>query len=104
MRALQILVPFVVSAIALTFLLMPIDWCAVPHRRDLGATLSFLAFVVYLVVADTGKPGVSAISRMAIGALCGLAIASVFASGPVGCVLGACMGSALGKFGLDWAA
>lgn len=104
MRAVQILVPVVVSAIALTFVCMPIDWCEVPHRRDLGALMAFVAFVAFLVLADGGKAGVSTGSRVLIGALCGLAIALVFASGPVGVVLGICVGVALGRFGLDWAA
>lgn len=104
MRALQILVPLVVSAVTLTFVCMPIDWCEVPHRRDLGALIAFVAFVAFLVLADSGKAGVSTSARVLIGALCGLAIALVFASGPAGLVLGVCVGVALGRFGLDWAA
>lgn len=104
MRAVQIFVMLVVSGIALAFALMPVLWCEVPHRRDLGALMAFLVLVAYLVMVDFGNASVSKLSHVLIGSLCGIAIASIIASGPVGFALGVCAGAALGKFGLDWAA
>ena len=104
MRRFEILVTVFVCAIALIFALMPIDWCAVAHRRELGALICFLVFIMYLIVIDAGKKRHKTMHGALIGALYGLSIASIFASGPIGFLVGGSIGVGLGKFGIDWAA
>lgn len=104
MHRLEILVTVFVSAIALTFALMPIDWCLVPHRRELGALICFLVFLAYVVLVGAGNAKAAATPGTLVGILFGLAIASIFAFGPGGFIVSVCLGTGLGRFGIDWAA
>lgn len=104
MHWLETLTALCLGAVVLVFTLMPVHWCEVPHTRDLGALVAFLALVLYLVLVDVKKPQTPAVTRTALGLFGGLAMAIVYASTPVGFVLAACLGAALGRFGLDWAA
>jgi hypothetical protein len=104
MRWLEILAVLCFAGLALVFYLSP-DWCTAAHHQDLAAFIAFMALVLNLVWVGpenpaARRPGV----RMAIGALCGLTIAFVYTSGPTVFVLSTGIFSALGHFGLDWAA
>ncbi len=83
---------------------MPVPWCEVPHTRDLGALLAFLALVAYLVLVDLKKLPAPIAQRTAMGVLGGVTLAIVYACHPLGLVLVAALGGLLGRFGLDWAA
>ena len=93
-----------IGAVALVFTLMPVPWCEVPHTRDLGALLAFLALVTYLVRVDLKKSPSPIALRTAMGVLCGVTLGLVYACHPMGLVLLATLGGLLGRFGLDWAA
>lgn len=105
MRWLQILAVLCFAGLALVFYLSPPDWCTTAHHQDLAAFIAFGALVLNLVWVGSEKPDMRLPGmRMAIGALCGLTIAFVYAGGPALFVLSAGTFSALGHFGLDWAA
>jgi glucose dehydrogenase len=90
-----------VCAIAAALFVIPLDWWELPRHQDLATLAAFLALVVYLVFVDAREP---AALRTFAGLVCGLSIAVIHSSGPLGALLSAAICSALGRFGIDWAA
>jgi hypothetical protein len=92
------------SAIALVFHVVPGAWCESPNVRGVAAIFVFLVLVAYLVfVDDERRPKVGALHRIVFGAVCGVAIASIYSSSSAGFALGALAGGTLGYIGIHWA-
>ena len=92
------------SAIALAFHVVPGAWCESPNVRGIAAIFVFLVLATYLVfVDDERRPKVGALHRIVFGAVCGVAIASIYSSPFAGFALGALVGGTLGYIGIHWA-
>ena len=92
------------SAIALAFYVVPGAWCESPNVRGVAAIFVFLVLVAYLAfVDDERRPKVGALHRIVFGAVCGVAIASIYSSPSAGFALGALVGGTLGYIGIHWA-
>lgn len=104
MRWLEFAAAVLTSAIALMTYAAPGDWGESPNVRGIAAILVFLVLVAYLVFVDVEhRPKAGAIHRTVFGAVCGLAIAAIYASPFDGFVLGALVGGILGYIGIHWA-
>jgi hypothetical protein len=104
MRWLEFVAALLTSAIAVAFYVVPGAWSESPNVRGVAAIFVFLVLVAYLVfVDDERRLKVGALHRILFGAVCGLAIASIYSSPIAGFALGALVGGTLGYIGIYWA-
>jgi len=89
------------ASLGIALYTVPATWWQTPHNQDFSAFMAFLAFVVYLVFVRASQ---STLQPMLAGLACGLAIAMIYSVGPLGLLISVGFCTALGRFGIDWAA
>ena len=104
MRWLDFSAALLVSAIALAPYVVSGVWGESFNVRGAAAIFVFLVFVAYLVFVDSERrPKAGTLHRIVFGAVCGMAIASIYSSPSAGFALGALVGGTLGYIGIYWA-
>ncbi len=104
MRWIEFAAALLTSAIAVACYVLPDTWSESPNVRGVAAIFVFLVLVAYLAfVDDERRPKVGALHRIVFGAVCGIAIASIYSSPSAGFALGALVGGILGYIGIHWA-